>query len=110
MYCCCGVKKTSRKGKWTWKCKCKWKGWNLCYPRESIPKSVPIKKIPDKNGVYEVRTFDEGDDFEEESEFSILKKNWGEVTNQAISHWKIEYDDNWTGYRGVYAWKEKDKK
>jgi len=30
---------------------------------------------------------------------------WGEYTNQAVSRWKIEYNDNWMGYRGVYAWK-----
>ena len=109
MYCCCGVKK--RDG---WVCQCDWEGWFLCWKQEnldihSIPIDVPIKKIPDKDGIYLVRVFEDGDDNEVESEFCLLEKNWGEVTNQAISHWKIVYNDNWMGYRGVYAWKEKDQ-
>ncbi len=67
---------------------------------------MPIKKIPEKEGIYCVRVFEDGDDHETESEFSSKEKNWGEYTNQAISNWKIEYCDNWTGFRGVYAWKE----
>ena len=102
MYCCCGIKK--RDG---WICECDWNGWFLCFECDEIPKDVPIKKIPEKDGLYEVRTFEDGDYHEEESEFSLLEKNWGEYTNKAISHWKIEYDDNWVGFKGVYAWKEK---
>lgn len=105
MYCCCGVKK--RDG---WVCKCDWEGWFLCWEQKTqdlhaIPVKVPVKEIPDKEGIYLVRVFEDGDDHEVESEFSLTKKNWGEFTNQAISHWKIEYNDNWMGYRGVYAWK-----
>ncbi len=107
MYCCCGVKK--RDG---WICECDWEGWNLCWEQEnedlhSIPVPVPIKKIPDKDGIYQVRVFEDGDDDEVESEFSLIPKNWGQSTNQAISNWKITYEDGWCGYRGVYAWKEK---
>ncbi len=106
MYCCCGVKK--RNG---WICECDWNGWFLCfemdYQKDNLPKNISIKEIPDEDGIYEVRTFDSGDYYEETSEFSIVKKNWGQDTNQAISHWKIEYDDKWMGYKGVYAWKEK---
>lgn len=105
MYCCCVVKKIKE----GWICQCDWNGWFLCFELDSAPKNVPIKKIPDKDGNYEVRIFDDGDDFEEESKFSIIEKNWAQSTNQAISHWEIEYDDNWTGYKGVYAWKEKDQ-
>lgn len=67
--------------------------------------NAPFKEIPEKEGNYLVRTFEDGDYNEEESEFSIVKKNWGESTNQAVSNWKIQYYDGWTGYRGVYAWK-----
>lgn len=102
MYCCCGVKK--REG---WVCECDWKGWFLCFECENIPVKVPIKTHPDEDGFYEVRTFDTGDYDEEESEYSTIEKNWGQDTNQAVSRWKIEYDDNWTGFKGVYAWKEK---
>ncbi len=107
MYCCCGVKK-----RYGWVCECEWDGWFLCWEQtnneiHSIPVPVPVKKIPDKDGIYQVRIFEDGDDDETESEFSLIEKNWGEFTNQAISHWKIVYIDNWTGYRGVYAWKEK---
>lgn len=112
MYCACGVKKRDN-----WKCKCDWNGWFLCWEPEkedlfAIPIKVPIKKIPDKEGTYLVRIFEDGDYDETESEFSLIEKNWGEPTNKAISHWKITYDDNWMGYRGVYAWRElreKDK-
>lgn len=51
-----------------------------------------------------MRVFEDGDDYEAESEFCTQEKNWGEYTNQAVSHWKIVYDDGWMGYRGVYAW------
>lgn len=101
MYCCCGVKK--RDG---WVCECDWEGWFLCFECENIPVNVPIKSHPEVDGIYEVRTFDSGDYFEETSEFSTIEKNWDEETNQAISHWRIEYNDNWTGCRGVFAWKE----
>ncbi len=105
MYCCCGVKKIEG-----WICECDWEDWFLCfemdYIQDNFHKSIPIKKHPEIDGVYEVRTFDSGDYKEEESEFSIIPKNWGEITNQAISHWEIEYDDNWMGYKGVYAWKD----
>lgn len=98
MYCCCGVKKTEE-----WTCECDWNGWYGVFKTEEMPESVVIK-IPDKDGTYQVRVFEEGDNYEENSEFSCLEKNWGEYTNQAISHWKITYDDGWMGYRGVYAW------
>lgn len=106
MYCACGVKK--RDG---WICECDWNGWYLCYEEKkpelhSIPVTVPIKEIPDRDGVYQVRIFEDGDYHEIESEFSLIEKNWGELTNEAISHWKVEYCDGWMGYRGVYAWKE----
>lgn len=105
MYCACGIKK--RDG---WVCECDWEGWFLCFEQtnpyvHAIPIPVPVKKIPDKDGIYQVRVFGDGDDYESESEFSIIEKNWGEFTNESISHWKIEYDDGWFGYRGVYAWK-----
>lgn len=103
MYCCCGVKKTDE-----WKCECDWEGWFIRFNQELHKTNAPIKTIPDKDGTYSVRVYEDGDDSECESEFSIVKKNWGEPTNQIISHWKIEYSDNWTGYRGVYAWKEKN--
>jgi hypothetical protein len=108
MYCCCGVK-IRRDG---WKCECDWKDWYLCYAmnhnEDNFPKNIPIKEIPDKDGIYEVRTFQDGDYDEEESEFLLIKKNWGELTNEAISHWKIEYFDGWCGFKGVYAWKGKN--
>ena len=102
MYCCCGVKKRSD----GWKCECDWQGWYLCFPRDEATETVPIKHHPEKDGTYLVRVSEDGDNFEDESEFSVIEKNWGETTNQAISRWKIEYNDNWMGYRGVYAWKE----
>jgi hypothetical protein len=106
MYCCCGVKKTD-----DWVCQCDWDGWFLCFEmseqKDNFPRDIPIKKIPDLDGLYHVRTFDSGDYNEEESEFSVIEKNWGQITNEAISHWKIEYNDNWMGYVGVFAWKEK---
>lgn len=105
MYCCCGVKKRSE----GWICECDWNGWFLCFEMKNIPVKVPIKNIPDKDGLYHVRTFEDGDYHEVESEFSRIEKNWGQLTNQAISHWEIEYNDNWMGYRSVYAWKEKDE-
>ncbi len=86
-----------------WPCECDWTGWSGCFKTEEMPESVPIK-LPDKAGKYLVRVFDD-DNYEEESEFSLLKKNWGQVTNQAISNWEIDYCDNWTGHTGVYAWK-----
>ena len=105
MYCACGVKKYGDH----WKCECDWDGWFLCYKKKHIaknmPDNIPIKTYPEKNGIYQVRVFEDGDDAEYESEYSVIEKNWGEPTNQAISRWKIEYNDNWTGYRGVYAWK-----
>lgn len=105
MYCCCGVKKIDG-----WKCKCDWKDWFLCFKNEheedNFPKGIPIKEHPDTDGIYEVRTFDSGDYNEEESEFCIQEKNWAQPTNEAISRWKIEYNDNWLGCRGVFAWKE----
>lgn len=108
MYCCCGVKK--REG---WVCECDWNGWFLCWEQtnksvHSIPVPVPVKEIPDKDGIYEVRVFDDGDDSETESEFSLIPKNWGEYTNQSISNWKIKYEDGYCGFRAVYAWKEWD--
>lgn len=107
MYCACGVKKYK-----DWKCECDWKNWNLCFKMEdnskNFPENIPIKEIPDKDGIYEVRTVDSGDYSEEDSEFSKTRKNWGQSTNIAISNWKIEYSDGWTGYTGVYAWKEKE--
>jgi len=102
MYCCCGVKKRSD----GWSCECDWEGWFLCFEVKNLPKNITIKKYPEKNGKYLVRVFEDGDYNEDESEFSTIEKNWEEPTNQAISKWKIEYSDNWTGYRGVYAWKE----
>ena len=103
MYCCCGVKKRDK-----WTCECDWDGWYLCYEHDNLPCQVPIKIIPEKEGNYLVRVFDDGgDNYEEESEFSLEEKDWGQSTNQAISHWQIEYNDNWAGYKGVYAWKEK---
>jgi hypothetical protein len=101
MYCCCGVK--MRQG---WICKCDCDGWFLCFESKNLPISVPIKEIPDENGTYKVRVFEDGDYHEIESEFSLIKKNWGQYTNQAISNWKIEYQDEWCGFRGVLAWKE----
>lgn len=101
-YCCCGVKKRDN-----WVCDCDWDGWYLCFECKNIPVPVPIKKIPDKDGKYYVRTSECGDFFEEESEFSIKEKNWGRETNKVNSHWEVECDDNWLGYRGVYAWKKK---
>ena len=98
-YCCCGVKRTG-----DWVCECDWDGWYLCFEMEHLPKPVPIKVHPDSDGTYLVRTFDEDYD-EDESEFSLIEKNWGESTNKMISRWKIEYCDGWTGYMGVYAWK-----
>jgi len=109
MYCCCGVKK--RDG---WICECDWKDWFLCfemdYHKDNFPKDIPIKEIPDEDGIYEVRTFDSGDYDEEESEFSLIAKNWGQCTNQAISHWQIAYQDGYCGYRGVFSWKKKEAK
>ena|ERR1700744_6197791 len=107
IYCCCGVKKID-----DWVCKCDWDGWYLCWEQKdkdlySIPIQVPVQKIPDKDGIYKVRCFEDGDYHETESEFCLEEKNWAEFTNQAISNWKIVYDDNWIGFRGVYAWKEK---
>lgn len=103
MYCACGVKKRED----GWICECDWEGWYLCFKfnEGNFPKDIPIK-LPEKNGVYTVRTFDSGDYDEEESEFSLVKKNWGQATNHAISHWKVEYNDNWMGFKGVYAWNE----
>lgn len=105
-YCCCGVKK--RDG---WVCECDWNGWFLCFNNfldgDNFPKHIPVKKKPDKDGLYLVRIFEDGDFKETESEFSLTEKNWGEPTNQAISHWKITYDDTWGEYSDVYAWKEK---
>lgn len=106
MYCCCGIRKRD-----DWVCECDWNGWFLCFKKDTednFPKNIPIKPIPDKDGIYVVRTFEDGDYYEETSEFSTIEKNWGEFTNEAISHWKIAYDDNWLGFRGVYAWKEKE--
>ncbi len=103
MYCACGVKKR-REG---WKCECDWNCWNLCFELDSAPKNVPINPHPDKEGIYEVRTFGDGDYHEEESKYSLVEKNWGKSTNQAISRWEIEYNDNRLGYTGVYAWKKK---
>jgi len=102
MYCCCGVKK--RDG---WVCECDWDGWFLCFDSDSDVKNVnvPVKRHPDRDGVYKVRVTEDGDSYETESEFSVVEKKWGEHTNQAVSCWKIEYDDNWMGFRGVYAWK-----
>jgi hypothetical protein len=102
MYCCCGVKKRQ-----DWVCSCDWDGWFLCYERDNLPVKVPIKKIPDKDEIYEVRIFEDGDDRETTSKFSLVKKNWGQYTNQAISNWEVEYDDKWSGFIGVFAWKEK---
>jgi hypothetical protein len=103
MHCCCGVKKRE-----DWICQCDWDGWFLCFESENIPVNVPLKSHPDIDGVYEVRVFVSGNYFEQESEFCMIEKNWGEDTNQAISKWKIEYSDNWIEHRGVYAWKEKN--
>lgn len=104
-YCCCGVKK--RDG---WICECDWEGWHLCFEMDNtidnFPKNIPIKEHPDKDGTYLVRVFEDGDYDECESEFSIKEKKWEEYINQAISRWKIEYNDGWMGYRGVYAWRE----
>lgn len=103
MYCACGVKKRG-----DWKCECDWNGWFLGFEMEHEKQwaNIPIKEHPEKEGTYYVRTFSDGDYDEEESEFCLIPKNWGELTNQAISRWKITYDDNWMGYKGVYAWKE----
>lgn len=103
MYCCCGVKMNDG-----WQCQCDWHGWFLCWKQErddlhAIPIEVPVKEIPDRDGVYLVRVFEDGDYDETESEFSLVEKNWGEPTNQAICHWKVTYNDGWFGYRGVYA-------
>lgn len=89
-----------------WVCKCDWEDWFLCYDSQHAPAGIVVK-LPEKNGVYNVRTVDEDGYYEEESEFSTIKKNWGQFTNNAISHWKITYDDGWTGYKGVYAWQKK---
>jgi hypothetical protein len=107
MYCCCGVKKRD-----SWICECDWDGWYLCWEQtdgelHGIPVPVPVKKIPDEDGIYQVRVFEDGDDHECASEFSLIAKNWGESTNQAISNWKASYEDGWCGFRGVYAWKAK---
>lgn len=101
MYCCCGVKKMSS----GWVCECDWNGWFLCFDNEDSPKNVPIKATPDLDGTYRVRVFEDGDDYEQETEFSVTPKNWGEYTNQQVSNWKVAYWDGWMGYRGVYAWK-----
>lgn len=99
--CCCGEKM----GRVGWKCDCDWEGWYLCYEQKEFP-NVPIKKIPEKDGIYTVRVCEDADYNECESEFSIKEKNWGEDTNQAISNWKQQYYDGWCGWRGVFAWKE----
>ena len=105
MYCACGVKKVKK-----WKCECDWEGWFLCYPKDwdlgATPIGIPVKEHPDKEGKYLVRICVDGDDSECESQFCLTPKNWGLVTNGAISRWDIEYDDKWMGYIGVYAWKE----
>lgn len=102
MYCACG-ERISRE---TFDCKCNWDGWNRCYDDEIHPKISEIK-LPEKDGIYHVRIFSDGDCYEDESKFSVVPKNWGQKTNEIISHWEIEYDDGWVGYRGVYAWREK---
>ena len=102
MYCCCGIKKRDK-----WVCKCDWNGWFLCFPVDDLPKEIPIKNHPDKDGLYQVRVFEDGCYDESVSEFSLIPKNWGEYTNQAISKWKIEYCDGYCGFIGVYAWKQK---
>jgi len=101
MYCACGIKKIDG-----WKCECDWDGWFICFNPELHQTTAPIKKMPDQEGKYLVRVFEDGDDEETESNFSLVAKNWGQSTNKAISHWEIEYNDEWTGYRGVYAWKK----
>lgn len=101
MHCCCGVKKRDN----GWECACDWNGWFLCFEHENVPKNVPIKKHPEIDGEYNVRVFEDGSDHEAISKFCTEEKNWGQYTNEAISKWEIEYDDNWMGYRGVYAWK-----
>ncbi len=103
MYCCCGVKKCAD----GWVCECDWNEWFLCHEIEHLPVKVAIKLHPDVNGIYDVRTFECGDYFEEKSSFCTEEKNWGAFTNQAISKWEIVYDDHWTGFKGVYAWKGK---
>ena len=100
MYCCCGVRKRD-----PWVCECDWDGWSLCFQTDHVPDSVPIQ-MPTKNGTYIVRVFEDADNHETQSQFSLIQKNWGEPTNKAISHWSITYNDHWTGFRGVYAWKE----
>lgn len=101
MYCACGVKKSEK-----WECQCDWNGWFLRFNHELHQSPAPIKDLPEKDGKYLVRIFEDGDDSEMESNFSVVKKNWGQYTNEAISNWEIEYEDGWTGFIGVYAWKE----
>lgn len=103
-YCCCGVKKRSEH----WKCECDWEGWYACFKTDQMPQNIYIKN-PDRDGKYLVRIFEDGDDYEDESAFSLIEKNWGQCTNDAISNWEVDYCDGWMGYRGVYAWKENIK-
>ena len=100
-YCACGVKMRLE----GWKCECEWEGWYLCFRNNNFPE-IPIKEHPDCDGKYLVRTFDCDDYNEIESEFCLTPKNWGQITNEAISRWEAEYQDGWMGYTGVYAWKD----
>lgn len=108
MYCACGQRKTrDKEGKDSWICRCDWKEWTACFKTKETPDNITIS-LPTKNGIYQVRVFEDGDNYEDVSEFDLEKKNWGNPTNKAISNWKITYDDGWTGYKGVYAWKRKE--
>lgn len=92
-YCACGAKYYGVEVH----CVCDKIGWHDIFENES--------DLPNKEGVYDVRVTEDGEQYETTSEFSLEKRDWN---NHSIepSHWSEDYEDNWLGWRKVYAWRE----
>lgn len=89
-YCCCGQRTSDP-------CECNWEGWHNLKFNEN--------DLPDKDGTYQVRMSEDGEKHECESKFSIMPKRWCSTSIKDFQ-WERDYEDGWTGWSRVYAWKQ----
>lgn len=91
-YCCCGMRTSSP-------CQCSWDGWvNLHETPDDLPQ---------EDGVYQVRVWEDCEARETVSKFTLVPRKWSRFIDFE-SQWEKDYWDGWVGYASVYAWKRKE--
>lgn len=76
---------------------CEWDGWHRLDGNEG--------DLPKKDGVYLIRYSEDGENSEVEGGFSVTPKQWSRYIKEK-SQWEHDFYDGWSGWAGVYAWKE----